>query len=181
MSPTPSTPDLSPSALADIQAVITSPLGEVRVWIEPDDTGGRLRTVIRHDFAEGADAGLNHDSLARVANQLEQTIRRLGPVGRPATQASPVARWLADRTETGPAWRTPAGDLYRDFLNWCDANGVRAVSQRAFGDALADRGFRNAGLSSAGLRYRGGLRLRPGPVVVASAPSGSIEGGEVAA
>lgn len=169
---------LSSAAAQPVEAVITSPLGEVRVWIEPDGEGGRLRTVIRHDFADGADAGLLHDALSRVAAQLDATIRRLGPVGKPAASASPVARWLADRTETGPAWRTPAADLYRDFLNWCDANGVGGISQRRFGDDLRDRGFRAAGMSSQGLRFRGGLRLKPGPTVV----SGVVDarGAEVA-
>lgn len=160
-------PSRDSAAALPVEALITSPLGEVRVWIEPDGEGGRLRTTIRHDFADAADAGLLHDALIRVAAQLETTVRRLAPVGRPAAQASPVARWLADRTEAGPAWRTPASDLYRDFLNWCDANGVRPVNQRRFGSELSDRGYSAAGQTAAGLRYRGGLRIKAAPVAVA--------------
>lgn len=164
-------PDASGSvALSGIEAIIRSPLGEVRVWIEPDADGGQVRTSIRFDYDDGLAGGVTQDALTRVATHLEATIRRLGPTPRATLSASPVARWLAERVDAAPAHRTPASDLYRDFLNWCDANGVQnAPSQKAFGAALSDRGYRPAGLGRGGLAYRGGLRLKPGPVAVAVA------------
>lgn len=169
----PSTTHTSESdALSGIEAIIRSPLGEVRVWIEPDGEGGQVRTSIRFDYDDGLAGGVTQDALTRVAAHLEATVRRLGPTPRATLSASPVARWLVDRVEAAPAHRTPASDLYRDFLNWCDANGVNgAPSQRSFGSALSDRGFRPAGLGRGGLVYRGGLRLKPGPVAVPSAPA----------
>lgn len=159
----------APTTPVAVEAIIRSPLGELRVWIVPDDQGGTLRTASRFEFADGPATAAAHDDIGRVAQALADAVRRLGPPNRPALSASPTARWLAERIETGPAWRTPAADLYRDFLNWCDANGARAVSQRHFGSELTDRGFRRAGQSAQGLVYRGGLRLKATPTLVDTA------------
>lgn len=168
------------SSLPALEALIRSPLGEVRVWIEPtseaDAQGGlpavdgELRTSIRLDFVQGPDAARCHDDLSRIADALNAAVRRLAMPGGAALRPTAVARWLSDRVDAGPSWRTPASDLYRDFTHWCDANGIRPISQRAFGDELAQRGFHRAGKSSAGMIYRGGLRIKPGPVALAARP-----------
>ncbi|PZO07629.1 MAG: hypothetical protein DCF29_03770 [Alphaproteobacteria bacterium] len=158
-----------PSTPSQIEVVLHSPMGEVRVWIEPDAEGGTLRTSIRLDYVDGPEGALLHDALARVAAHLDQAVRRLAPGnGRVGNGASPVARWISERVDAGPGWRTAASDLYRDYLYWCDANGVRAVSQRSCGGDLSDRGYLTAGKSRHGLTYRGGLRIKPGPIAVAS-------------
>lgn len=156
-------------ATPSIEAVIRSPLGEIRVWIEPGEDGAPVRTSVRLDFADDADALRIHDELARVAAALDGAVRRQAPAGQMAGSASPVVRWIADRCESSPGSRTPATDLFRDFTLWCDANGVRPMTQKAFGSAMSDRGYRLAGKSAAGLSYRGGVRLRAAPVAVATA------------
>ena len=152
-----------------IEAVIRSPLGEIRVWLEPatDETSlDAVRTSVRIDYADDASALAVHDQLARVAASLDAAVRRLAPQGFVAGEAAPVVRWIADRAESAPGVRTLATDLFRDFVLWCDANGVRPMTQTAFSNALTDRGYRRAGKNAAGLIYRGGLRLKAHPVAV---------------
>jgi putative DNA primase/helicase len=36
---------------------------------------------------------------------------------------------------------TFSSDLYRDYMIWCEESGERPISQRAFGQALTERGF----------------------------------------
>ncbi len=38
--------------------------------------------------------------------------------------------------------KVPAGQLYQHYAGWCEANRVRAVPQRSFGDRLQDLGFK---------------------------------------
>lgn len=155
------------------EAVIRSPLGEIRVWIEAGEDGAPVKTSVRLDFADDADALRSHDELARVSAALDNAVRRLTPAGQINGAPSPVIRWIADRCESSPGVRTPATDLFRDFVLWCDAHGVRPMSQKAFGVALGDRGYRTAGKSAAGLYYRGGIRLKAAPVALAAVPARS--------
>lgn len=165
---------MADTANPSIEAVIRSPLGEIRVWLDvatetdagADPTAHAVRTSVRIDYADDAAALAVHDQLARVAASLDAAVRRLAPQGFVAGEASPVVRWIADRAESAPGARTLATDLFRDFVLWCDANGVRPTTQTAFSNALTDRGYRRAGKNAAGLIYRGGLRLKAHPVAV---------------
>lgn len=81
-----------------------------------------------------------------------------------------VDRWIDDRCETDPEYRYPATDLFTDFQEWCDEEGILGSerhSQTAFGRMLSDRGFnapdqpervgpRNKGRR---VRMRHGLRI----------------------
>lgn len=146
-----------------IQAVIRSPLGEVRVWVEPGSephapTG--IRTSARIDYSDDADVVVLHDELVRVAAQLNSVIRRLAPQGGSRPTASLLGRWIADRAVVTAGARVPAGQLFDDYATWCAEQGLKAISQKAFGIALTDLGFLTAGLNGRGLKMRSGLTLR---------------------
>lgn len=155
----PQTPDLPL-----IEAVVRSPLGEVRVWIDPAD-GVSVRTSIRLDYAGPRDADPSQADLARVAAQMDEALKSLNG-GRPlaTNQTGPFTAWLSERVMFVPRARTLARDLYVDYLAWCAESGApQSMSQRAFGSALADRQITRAGKSVDGLIYRGGAVLRPRP------------------
>lgn len=54
-----------------------------------------------------------------------------------------VGRFISDECEVGRDALVGATDLYLRFKSWCDRNGERAGTQKAFGKALGRRGFRN--------------------------------------
>lgn len=153
----------------ELEAVIRSPLGEVRVWLVPDDGGrpGGLRTALRIDYADEAEAVHIGADMARVVARLAHVVRGLaGTEVAPAAAvagATTFAPWLAARTEIDPTARTLIRHLHQDYIVWCDDQGLPAVTLRDLGHMLSDRGFTPAGLISQGGfkgQSRGGLRIR---------------------
>jgi putative DNA primase/helicase len=94
------------------------------------------------------------DPPARVKKALED-YRKL---------SSPFGDWLNERCVWGRAadgTRTLVGELHADFKDWAEKQGQdKPMSQRAFGDALAQRQIVLAGKNSAGLKYRSPIRLK---------------------
>jgi putative DNA primase/helicase len=103
--------------------------------------------------------------------------------------SSPISDWLMQRCVYGEAAageRTLAGELYKDFKDWFDAQGFeKPPSARSFGDALRDRQILLAGKNGAGLKYRGPVRLKRADELAADAAAddatsdGSGAGGPV--
>ena len=52
-----------------------------------------------------------------------------------------VDRFVKERCETGPSCRILAGELYANFISWCETAGLDAISQRAFGLRLRAAGL----------------------------------------
>ena len=93
---------------------------------------------------------------AKEAEDKEDT-EDASPAPTPATEASAAAapgpgmtadarrevvdRFLGERCETGIGRRILAGELYADFVSWCEAKEVDAISQRAFGLCLRAAGL----------------------------------------
>jgi len=78
-------------------------------------------------------------------------------------QMDVVAQHLADCCECGPTFTERAGDLYRSYNAYCEANGEKTVlSQRRYGESLTERGF-GPDRGSGNVHIRRGLRLRPAP------------------
>lgn len=78
--------------------------------------------------------------------------------------SSPFGDWLRERCVTGDAAKADkelSGNLYSDFKKWFEDQGFeKPMSVRAFGDALRDRQIGLMGKNSAGLKYRGPIRLK---------------------
>lgn len=72
-----------------------------------------------------------------------------------------LAAFLADRCVINDKARVTARDLYAAYCAWCDDNGERKDSAKAFGVQLDERGF-VAGKSGSE-RFRRGLALIPPP------------------
>jgi P4 family phage/plasmid primase-like protien len=76
-----------------------------------------------------------------------------------------VGGFLSDETERAPAERVEASILYGRYRAWCDGQGIPAASQKAFSEALSERGiarFRTmAARGFMGLRLRGTLGADP--------------------
>jgi putative DNA primase/helicase len=76
--------------------------------------------------------------------------------------SSPFGEWFAERVELDDKARVPASVLFGDYKEWCDAQGIdRPMTQRTFGDALADRQIIRCGRGTGGVILRQGARLRP--------------------
>lgn len=83
---------------------------------------------------------------------------------RPASEAAIFAAWLEERCEWGEAARqarTPASDLFADYLAWRTRRRGRAMTQTAFGRQLRARGFVATKAPSDGRIVRVGIRIRP--------------------
>lgn len=90
--------------------------------------------------------------------------------------SSPFGEWFTDRVELDEAARVPASLLFSDYKDWCDAQGIeKPMSQRAFGDALADRQIIRCGRGTGGVILRQGARLRSR---WDEGRAGGLEGGE---
>lgn len=171
------------SASPPIEAILRSPLGEVRVWIERDllteaDDAHAVRTSVRLDYAD--DPAVQQVAIGRVVNRMADVLRgmNLGRLALDGPSLSPFSAWIAARAILDPAARTLSRDLYADYrLHAVGVNG-RVMSAKAFGDALRDRGCGAAGKDIRGLQYRGGIRLRfpttaSEPTPDPAAPTGS--------
>jgi putative DNA primase/helicase len=70
-----------------------------------------------------------------------------------------IGMFLAERCLIDPTERAKAGDLYRAYVEWCQANGERPVNQTVFGGKLAERGLEHARPS--GIHTWRGIGLLP--------------------
>jgi putative DNA primase/helicase len=53
-----------------------------------------------------------------------------------------LQQWLDDCTENGGQFAfSRTSELFASWKTWCEAGNTRAGSERAFSEALADRGF----------------------------------------
>lgn len=77
--------------------------------------------------------------------------------------SSPFGEWFMERIDTGDATAIEtAKALYEDYKEWCDLAGIeKPMSQRAFGDALADRQIIRCARGTGGVIRRQGAKLRP--------------------
>lgn len=76
--------------------------------------------------------------------------------------SSPFGEWFMERVELAPEAQTPAAWFYSDYKEWCDGQGIeKPMSQRAFGDALADRQIIRCARGTGGIIRRQGAKLRP--------------------
>ena len=75
------------------------------------------------------------------------------------TEQDTVARFLADCCKLDRNATVKAKTLFEAFQGWCDANGERFGSQRAFGLGLKSKGYSNT--KSDGITVWLGLELNP--------------------
>ncbi len=68
-----------------------------------------------------------------------------------------LANWLEDRCDLRAGVRTPAKDLYSDYVAYCNRQGEDPLKQRTFGSRLTERGCGEA--KSGATRYRTNIRL----------------------
>lgn len=52
-----------------------------------------------------------------------------------------VGQWLEECTKCDSASETEAGDLYANYQNWANTNGLRAATNVSLGRRLSERGF----------------------------------------
>lgn len=149
------------TSLPTTEALIRSPLGEVRAWV--DETGA-VRTEVRLLLSK--DAGDDGRVMAETGRAALSAVQSLGAMLN--TAYAPVAdgpnlfqRWFAERCVIDRNAITPSMTLYADFRDFADAQGSGAVmSLRAFGDALLDHQILSR-KNGDGRKVRVGIRLRP--------------------
>jgi hypothetical protein len=82
-----------------------------------------------------------------------------------ASEASIIDRWLAERclcgAEAGKG-RTPAADLFADFVAWGRGQSLATVTQTAFGRHLRTRGIMGAKRAEGGRVMRWPIQFRAG-------------------
>lgn len=79
------------------------------------------------------------------------------------TTASIIDAWLSERCSWGEAalkGRTPASDLFADFLDWGQGRNLSAVSQTAFGRHLGARGIKRTKTGAGGRVVRWPIQLK---------------------
>jgi putative DNA primase/helicase len=69
-----------------------------------------------------------------------------------------LAQWLAQCCKIHDTYRQKASELYVSYHAWCEQGGERPRSQRVFGEAMTERGFKR--MTSNGVWYLG-VRLEP--------------------
>jgi putative DNA primase/helicase len=74
------------------------------------------------------------------------------------TQSDTVARFVAERCQTGPAFNVRFRDLFEVFGRWVVDDGAEPMSKRAFGEALTAAGF-PATRGSGNIPYRAGITV----------------------
>lgn len=84
------------------------------------------------------------------------------PAVQIATQAmrlemDPCADFWAERCAFGATYQTAAADLRREYLDWCEKNGVRPISTKLMAERLEAKGCTTA--KSGSNRYWVGLQL----------------------
>jgi putative DNA primase/helicase len=91
--------------------------------------------------------------------------------------ASPFGEWFSECVEVAADVKTPAAQFYTSWKDWAEAQGIeKPMSQRAFGDALADRQIIRCGKDPRGNVLRMGARLRPRDTPLQAAGVGDTEG-----
>lgn len=92
--------------------------------------------------------------------------------------SSPFGEWFMDCVDQVEGEKTPAAHFYSSYKDWCEQQGIeKPMSQRAFGDALADRQIIRCGKDPRGNVLRMGARLRPKDTALErGAGAGGIEG-----
>jgi len=71
----------------------------------------------------------------------------------------PLADYLAECCIVAPGVKCKAGELYRAYKTWAEANSDRPMSLTAFGLALGERGL-EAKKSTGGVVFRLGVGLK---------------------
>ncbi len=75
--------------------------------------------------------------------------------------SSPFGEWFTERVEVDPEAVTKAAHFYSDYKDWCEVQGIeKPISNRQFGDSLADRQIIRCRKDGAGNVLRKGARLR---------------------
>jgi len=87
------------------------------------------------------------DIPATIARQTEEYRNDMDTLGQ----------WFDECCNLAPEAETASGLLYQNYTVWCQANGVRANSNVAFGRRLSERGFTERRAKAA--RYRVGIAL----------------------
>ncbi len=109
---------------------------------------GILRWMI-----EGAQRYYRDGLRLSPAMKREQTVYR--------KESDILGEFLDDKTITAPNDRVEQGQLYSDWKQWCDTNGVSSGAKKTFTQRLAERGFASAKSNGkwlyTGLRRSGGL------------------------
>lgn len=163
---------MAQSDLPAFEAVLRSPQGEIRVWLDPatkpDAEAHAVRTSLRIDYGDEADRLVHDQAALRLVAQLTRAVRGLSGAGTAevaaAAAAPSVGPWLVERTEAEPTTRTLVAHLFQDYLAWCDRRAFTPLSRFDFGRELEQRGSPSAGKIRQGATQghaRGGLRLRP--------------------
>ncbi len=89
------------------------------------------------------------------------------------TTASIIDAWLSERCSWGEAalkGRTPASDLFADFLAWGRGRDLPAVTQSAFGRHLCTQGIRRSKTGAGGRVVRWPIELKATALACLSGP-----------
>jgi P4 family phage/plasmid primase-like protien len=69
-----------------------------------------------------------------------------------------LAQFIDEECVAYPQAKAPATELYRIYTNWCQDHGEKELTQKKFGQRLAERGFESFSYTSGGYKGRKGWR-----------------------
>lgn len=88
---------------------------------------------------------------------IRQSPRMLAELSVYRKESDLLGEFLSDHTTTGPSFRANQSTIYKEYRDWTESCGVRALSKKSFTQRLAERGYREG--KSGNARYYTGLKL----------------------
>ncbi len=124
----------------------------------PQEQDPNLEEKLRREGA-GVLAWMVQGAQAYIRNGLLQSPAMKSELAQYRTSSDLMGEFLDEKTEADPTAEVKQSALYFDYRHWCDGNGLRPASKRAFSEQLAERGYdqRKSGKD----RYYTGLRGAP--------------------
>ena len=82
-------------------------------------------------------------------------------------EMDPIASFIEEHCVLGPDNQNSAAILYKSYMGWCDEEGERPITKKAFGMRLSERGFEQIRINTTEGQVRGwkGLSLPMVPMI----------------
>ena len=108
--------------------------------IAPQDQDGDLRRRLVAEHSSAILAWMVKGAVAWYSDGLGETAKVTRATAEYRASQDTFSAFLEECTEDSPRARTPVGELWQVWRQWCEATGERPGRQQSFTGALADHG-----------------------------------------
>jgi putative DNA primase/helicase len=106
----------------------------------PDEQDNELEAKLMRE-AEGILAWMVQGAKLYLRSGLKRSTAMNAEVAQYRTESDLLGEFLADNTTADPTAEIKQRELYLDYTQWCDVNGLKPVSKRVLTEQLTERGF----------------------------------------